>query len=196
MKKTLVYLPFITVTLAILLSQGTALSNQEISDSNPSLEPQVIIPKPFTGGIQAKSSESLTVYFTPQDENTSTTVLFLYNTGSDEAVVNLQTYQTTGALFIDTDITVPSLNLVRICADTVSTIAGSWQDALLVNFTTLSSFAKMILPKGVKIDGYVVWNDAATYDPLKLAHTLPLMFTTEKPEESSRFFVIPVKPGS
>jgi hypothetical protein len=38
------------------------------------------------------ATNATTVYFTPQDENTSTTVLFLYNTNAVTSTVHLNTY--------------------------------------------------------------------------------------------------------
>jgi hypothetical protein len=119
---------------------------------------------------------SATLYFTPQDENTSATVLFLYNTSDAAKTVGLQTFQLNGSKHIDTSISVPAHGLVRICSDTVSTVSATWGDVVLVNFTTYSTYAKLTLPAGVKAEGYVVWNDSSVYDPLQVAHTLELGF--------------------
>ena len=69
-------------------------------------------PRAGTNEIEANGSEA-TVYFTPQDENTSTTVIFLYNTGDTDATVGLQTFELNGTLYIDTSILVPADGLVR-----------------------------------------------------------------------------------
>ncbi len=154
------------------------------SDSNPLGTPEVVIPEEYlpeeadTTGILGAASTA-TIYFTPQDEDTSTTVLFLYNTGSTNAVVNLQTFTLNGTVYISTSISVPAKNLVRICGDTVSTISDSWQSAVLVNFRTNSAYAKMTLPQGVRAEGYVVWNNGSTYDPLQVAPTLPIRFSND-----------------
>lgn len=159
---------------------ATALSGD---DSQPAGPPEVIIPpkyQPRAGSneIEANGSEA-TVYFTPQDENTSTTVIFLYNTGDEAATVGLQTFELDGALHIDTSILVPAGGLVRICGDTVNTISWTWQDVVLVNFTTASTYAKMTLPAGVKAEAYVVWNGTAEYDPLQVVPTLNIRFSTD-----------------
>src|SRR5438128_2068550 len=55
-------------------------------DSNPTGAPEVIIPAPYQSSLPgapgAAAGTVTTVYFTPQDENTSTTELFLYNTNA------------------------------------------------------------------------------------------------------------------
>ena len=154
------------------------------SDSNPTGSPEVFIPehyRPSAAGVAsvAAATTAATVYFAPQDENTSTTVLFLYNTGTTTATVGLQTYEPDGLEYINTTVAVPPAGLVRICADEVSTVSWTWQDVVLINFTTASAYAKMTLPAGVKAEGYVVWNNATTYDPLQVAPTLPLRFSTD-----------------
>lgn len=156
------------------------------SDSNPTGLPEVFIPArylPVTAADAGTTADTsvATVYFTPQDENTSNTVLFLYNTGTITATVSLQTYRLDGTQFINTSLDVPPSELVRISGDTVSTVSATWQDVVLVNFTTFSTYAKMSLPAGVKADGYVVWNNSSTYDPLQVAPTLPLRFSTDPP---------------
>ena len=154
------------------------------SDSNPTETPEVFIPARYVPNDASAASITndvavATVYFTPQDENTSNTILFLYNTSTTTATVSIQTYRLNGAQYINTSLDLPPGELVRISGDTVSTISSSWQDVVLVNFTTFSTYAKMTLPAGVKADGYVVWNNGNTYDPLQVAPTLPLRFSSD-----------------
>jgi hypothetical protein len=204
MKKQLVLLGLTTfiavlalslVTLA--LAQGGTDSQPELApdhpvqdspsgagtDSNPTGSPEVVIPelyRPARDNAASATVESVaTVYFTPQDENTSTTVLFLYNTNAATATVGLQSFYINGSLTISTSVAVPPLGLIRICADSVSTVSASWQNVVLVNFTTFSAYAKMTLPTGVKADGYVAWDITGTYDPLTNTQTLPLRFSTD-----------------
>ena len=150
------------------------------NDSDPAGEPETWIPEAYRSSAAVNSSHSTaTVYFTPQDEDTSTTVLFLYNTGEVTATVGLQTFRTDGVEYINTALDVPPAGLVRIAGDTVSTIASSWQDVVLVNFRTTSAYARMTVPDGVKAEAYVVWNNGTTYDPLQVAPTLPIRFSTD-----------------
>lgn len=154
-------------------------------DSNPSGPAQVTIPNQYqpqsdtAAEATAASSGTTTVYFTPQDENTSTTILFLYNTSNVAANVNLKAFRLDGSEHISTAILVPARSLVRIAGDDVETTSASWQDVAVVNFTTFSAYATMQLPAGVKAEGYVVWNGGNTYDPLQSVPTLPLRFSSD-----------------
>jgi hypothetical protein len=164
-------------------SQSSQELGQQNNDSNPSGTPDVIIPAQYQPS-QADLARALTVpvstvYFTPQDENTNTTVLFLYNTNPVTATVSLDTYYLNGSLTLSTTIAVPPNSLVRICGDAVSTISSSWQNVVLVNFTTFSTYAKMTLPAKVKAEGFVVWDTTGIYDPLVSLQTLPLRFSTD-----------------
>lgn len=156
---------------------------EDQKDSNPATQPQVWIPaqyQPTEADLQAASlTNTTTLYFTPQDENTSVTILFLYNTGNVNATVTLQTFSLNGSQFIDTSVNVPPAHLVRIASDTVSTISSSWANAILVNFTTSSTYAKLTLPPGVKVETYVAWNGDAPYDPLVAVPMLPLRLSTD-----------------
>ncbi len=154
------------------------------TDSNPVGPPEVVIPemyRPDPNSVPAPNAVITTpVFFTPQDENTSTTVLFLYNTNSTAATVGLQTYYTNGTLTVTTTISVPANGMVRICADTVTTVSASWANYVLVNFTTFSAYGKLTLPQGVKVDGYVAWDTTGVYDPLTEMQTLPLRFSIKR----------------
>lgn len=172
---------FISLIFLLALSVSVVGQAQGPSDSDPTGVPEVVIPAEFMvdPDISYATSGSTEVYFTPQDENTSTTCLFLYNTGDTAAVVSLTTYTITGTQTLNTSISIPAAYLVRVCADPVSTTSGSWVSAVLVNMTTSSAYAKMVIPAGVKMDGYVVWNNDTIYDPFLPAPTLPLRFSTD-----------------
>ncbi|HTP07914.1 MAG TPA: hypothetical protein VMP08_06670 [Anaerolineae bacterium] len=162
---------------------ASAAPNTQGDDSNPIGKPEVVIPETYRPSaadlVQAQAATETAVYFTPQDENTSTTVLFLYNTNPATATVGLQTFYINGSLTLSTTVAVPPLGLVRICADTVSTVSASWANSVLINFTTFSAYAKMMVPQGVKADGYVAWDVTGVYDPLTNTQTLPLRFSTD-----------------
>ena len=153
------------------------------SDSNPLGKPEVIIPEmyqPTASALAATAAGPVsTVYFTPQDENTSTTVLFLYSTNSQTTTVGLRTFYLNGSLTISTTVAVPPNSLVRICSDSVSTVSASWANTVLINFTTFSTYAQMTLPAGVKAEAYVAWDTTGAYDPLTTTQTLPLRFSTD-----------------
>ena len=167
-------------------ASGSAQSAEtQGSDSNPVGTPEVIIPEQYqvnaanTPAAPDAPDATSTVYFTPMDEDTSTTVLFLYNTNAVTETVGLRTFNLSGGLNINTSVSIPPGDLVRICGDTVSTISATWQNVVFVNFTTSSTYAAMTVPDGVKAEAYVVWNNASTYDPLQIAPTLPIRFSTD-----------------
>lgn len=143
--------------------------------------PEVIFPPSLRATAPADlpiPTDTQTIFFTPQDENTSATVLFLVNKTNTRQVVKLTTFRLDGTVFIRTRIPIPAKNLVRIVSDTVDTVSGSWQDAILANFTTSSTYGRLIVPKGVFVEGYVAWNGGSTFDPLSEVPTLPLRFWT------------------
>lgn len=195
MKAHLALLSIVIMVVAMLTLASSALAQNRAersptsqvtaadSDSNPTQRPAVTIPTAYRPSasdlVNAATATGTTVYFTPQDENTSTTVLFLYNTNATTATVPLQTYYINGSLTISTSVAVPPLGLVRICADTVSTVSASWANYVLINFTTFSAYAKMTVPSGVKAEGYVAWDPTGIYDPLTVSQTLPLRFSTD-----------------
>ena len=167
-----------------LLGSPSVSVPQAGSDSQPVGAPEVVIPEDFRPAAASSPDAPAavpvaTIYFTPQDENTSTTVIFLFNTGTTAATVGLQAFSLTGGTVVNTSVSVPAKRLVRICADEVSTISATWQDVVLVNFTTTSAYAKMTLPQGVKAEAYVVWNDSSAFDPLKVSPTLPIRFSSD-----------------
>lgn len=154
------------------------------SDDQPIGPPEVIIPEryqPKAGAVAAPVPPVPTtpVYFTPQDGTGNATVLFLYNTSDTSANVRLRSYTLAGAQNVDTTVTVPAGELVRICSDAVTSTQSSWQDVVIVNFTTLSAYARMLLPEGVKAEAYVVWNGSADYDPNDALPTLNIRFSTD-----------------
>ncbi|MHC1725303.1 MAG: hypothetical protein AB9866_04695 [Syntrophobacteraceae bacterium] len=157
------------------------------SDSNPDGIARVVIPREFQPSSTRESGATGadTLYFTPQDENSSCTVLFLYNTGDTDKLVALQTFRLNGDAFIDTAINVPAHRMVRICSDEVSSFSPSWQSVVLINFTTYSAYAKMTLPAGVRAGGYVAWNNASYYDPGISAPTLKLRLTADNSRNST-----------
>lgn len=151
------------------------------SDSNPTGPAEIVIPERYRAqpGSRPTQAGTTIVWFTPQDENTSTTVIFLYNTGDTTGTVTVETFELDGAQQIATDVLVPAHSLVRICADEVSTTSVTWQDVLWINFRTYSTYGRLTLPSGIKAEAYVVWNNGDTYDPMQVAPTLPIRFSVD-----------------
>ncbi len=164
-------------------SERVAQATPEIipgGDNDPNAQPEVRIPGNLQAqGFAPQADGGSTVYFAPQDETTNTTVIFLYNTTGDAVNVDITTYDLDGIEYLSTSIPVPARSMVRICADEVVTDTTSWNGFVLVNFRSYSAYGKMILPDGVEVEGYIVWNGTSTYDPLLSFETLPLRLSTD-----------------
>lgn len=95
------------------------------TDSNPSAVPQGYVPEIYRPTAAFANAQPETaqpnrhrhpapvpgpvdVFFTPQDENTSTTVIFLYNTSSVDATVPIQTFALNGSQTLSTSVPVPA----------------------------------------------------------------------------------------
>lgn len=162
--------------------QAPAGQDTPFDDSNPRPQPQVQIPPAYRTGATAVSGAAAAVYFTPMDENESTTVLFLYNTGTMTATVGIETFELDGDPFIDTTMQVPANGLVRLAADpTDGEGSATWEDVAFVNFTTFSTYGRLTLPEGVKASGYIAWNNGSTYEPRTPVPVLNLDFSSDPP---------------
>jgi hypothetical protein len=182
----------ITMVAALLtITPVAAKADQATStDSNPTVMPEVVIPEKYSPRTAAfaplapstsptPAPKGTNVWFTPQDENTSTTILLIYNTSKKDALVGLKTFSTGGSVTINTSFTVPAGEMVHICSDSVSTVSAAWTDAMLVNMTTFSAFGVLTLPSGVKAEGYVAYDTTGTYDPLTATQIIPLRFSVK-----------------
>jgi len=161
---------------ALLLFGGQLAASD---DSSPNARPEAFIPAayqapPSSGLGEISIMTNVNKYFTPQDENTSCTVMFIANPTATDAKVTITGYGLTGATTLTTTFTVPKKNMVRICSDTVTTISATWQNVLLINFTTSVTYAKITYPSTLKITAYVAWNTSGIYDPLESIPTLPI----------------------
>ena len=150
------------------------------SDSNPVGPPEIVIPDKYQPDPAAPppgpSVPTTPVYFVPQDQNNSCTVIFLYNTSDTNGTVRIQSWETDGTEEIDTTVSVPAHHMVRVCSDSVVSL---WPDAVLVNFRSSSAYARMLLPEGVKADAFVAWNGSNPYSPEDALPTLHIRFSTD-----------------
>jgi hypothetical protein len=154
------------------------------TDSGPGAKPGADVPSSYrysrrqadAVAQRQKATTLATYYFTPQDENTSTTVLFLYNRSGKDVGVSIKTYYTNGSATLSVVLRLPAHNLIRICSDAVNTVSASWANYVLLNFTTFSAYGVITAPRSVSVDGYVAWDTTGTYNPLDADYTLPLRF--------------------
>jgi hypothetical protein len=162
---------------ALLLFGGQLYTSD---DSSPNARPGVYIPPAYQATPSSPELGEISLlagiskYFTPQDDNTSCTVMYIINPTATNANVTIAGYNLTGATLLTTTFAVPKKNMVRICSDGVTTISQTWQNVILVNFTGNISHAKITYPSTLKITAYVAWNGASDFDPMVAVPTLPI----------------------
>jgi hypothetical protein len=175
--------------VGLLLLPGSAAFGRSIplnSDNDPATRPEVIIPEPYrvaaSDSIEAVSASNATIWFTPEDTNDTTTLIFLYNPTASEATVSMVGYSKTGAQTISASIQVPANNLVRITSDAISSadLPPSWASAIFWNFTDSAVYAKLVLPTTVHIQSYVAWaGNSGSYDPNNTGPKVPLRLSSD-----------------
>jgi hypothetical protein len=179
----------VTVFLAIVLFFGSPFASSpagqlsSFDDSSPNARPEAFIPPAYQltpsadAGGEMSITANVTKTFMPQDENTSCTVMFIYNPTSSNATIKILGYSLTDVLQLNTSFVIPKKTMLRICSDTVTSVSATWQNVLVINFTTFVTHAKITYPNTCKITAYVAWNDTGIYDPLETGvPTLPLNF--------------------
>lgn len=133
------------------------------------------LPTPIPG-------ESL-VYFVPTDNDASATVLFLYNTDSVAHIVALRGFSYNGVLVYSLNINVGANSFLRLASDSIASAPPpSWATPapIITNFTDFTYFASLSLPKGVKAEGYTLFNPGTgVVDPRQDQGAIPLRFSTD-----------------
>ena len=123
------------------------------------------------------------VYFVPSDNDATGTVLTLYNTDSVAHVVALRGFNYDGAMVYAQNINIGATSLLRLISNSVAAAPPpSWATPAPVttNFTDFVYFASMSLPKGVKVEGYIIFNPGTgTVNPRADQGAIPLRFSTD-----------------
>jgi len=129
-------------------------------------------------------------YFFPSDNDATATVMYLLNTDSVAHTVALRGYNHDGTLVYSLNINMPATSMRRLVSDSIAAAPPpSWVgpsvnnvngvDPIITNFTDFTYFASISLPKGVKVDGYVIFNPGTgTVDPRLDQGAIPLRFMT------------------
>jgi hypothetical protein len=133
------------------------------------------LPTPIPG-------ESL-VYFVPTDNDATATVLYLYNTDTVAHIVALRGFSYNGVLVYSLNINVGAASFLRLASDSIASAPPpSWATPapIITNFTDFTYFASLSLPKGVKAEGYVLFNPGTgVVDPRQDQGAIPLRFSTD-----------------
>jgi hypothetical protein len=142
---------------------------------NAGIQAPMILPTPIPG-------ETL-VYFVPTDNDATATVLYLYNTDSVAHIVALRGFSYNGVLVYSLNINVGATSFVRLASDSIAAAPPpSWATPapIITNFTDFTYFASLSLPKGVKVEGYTLFNPGTgVVDPRADQGAIPLRFSTD-----------------
>lgn len=131
-------------------------------------------------------------WFFPTDNDATATVMYLLNTDTAAHTVALRGYSQNGVLVYSLNINIDPISMLRLASDSiVSAPPPSWATSplpcaapackppIITNFTDFTYFASISLPKGVKVDGYVIFNPSTgVVDPRKDQGAIPLRFMT------------------
>ena len=163
--------------MVLAQTPSPAAGSDELPPAAPNAEllsPNVL-PTPIPG-------ETL-VYFTTTDSDATATVLILYNTDSVTHTVALRGYSYNGVLGYSLNIVVPATSLLRLSSDSiVAAPPPSWATPapVITNFTDFTYFASLSLPRGVRVEGYSLFNPGTgTVDPRLDQGAIPLRFSTD-----------------
>ena len=123
------------------------------------------------------------VYFVPTDNDATATVVTLYNTDSVAHIVALRGFSYNGVLVYSLNINVAATSLLRLSSDSIAAAPPpSWATPapIITNFTDFTYLASLSLPKGVKAEGYIIFNPGTgTVDPRLDQGAIPLRFSTD-----------------
>jgi hypothetical protein len=123
------------------------------------------------------------VYFVPSDNDATGTVLYLYNTDAVAHIVALRGFSYNGVLVYSLNINVGATSFLRLASDSIASAPPpSWATPapIITNFTDFTYFASLSLPKGVKAEGYEVFNPGTgVVDPRADQGAIPLRFSTD-----------------
>ena len=109
--------------------------------------------------------------------------MYLYNTDTVSHTVALRGFRYDGAMVYAQNINIAASSFLRLVSDSVvAAPPPSWATPapITTNFTDFVYFASLSLPKGVKVEGYVLFNPGTgTVDPRKDQGAIPLIFSTD-----------------
>lgn len=123
------------------------------------------------------------VYFVPSDSDATATVIYLYNTDSVAHVVALRGYSYNGVSTYSQNINIGATSFLRLVSDPIAASPPpSWVTPapIITNFTDSAYYASLSLPRGVKAEGYTLFNPGTSQvDPRADQGAVPLRFSTD-----------------
>lgn len=142
---------------------------------NLSLQSPSVLPTPVPGNT--------TLYFVPTDNDATATVLYMYNTSTVTQTVPLRGFSYNGVLVYSLNITIKPTSFLRMASDSIASAPPpSWATPapIITNFTDFTYFASLSLPKGVKVEGYTLFNPGTgVVNPRVDQGAVPLRFSTD-----------------
>jgi hypothetical protein len=179
------------LTFAFLGMGSFGNANAADASSGDELQPPSAPPaaKRPLGTFAAPVPGETLAWFFPTDNDATGTVIYLLNTDSVAHTVQLRGYNFDGAMVYAQNIDLPAISMRRLVSDSVAAAPPpSWAGPpgntsgvapITTNFTDFVYFASFSLAKGVKVDGYVVFNPGTgTIDPRADQGAIPLRFLT------------------
>ncbi|HTP06702.1 MAG TPA: hypothetical protein VMP08_00520 [Anaerolineae bacterium] len=158
-------------------SSSSGAGDDEQPPATFALRPNTVnaLPTPIPG-------ESL-VYFVPSDNDATATVIYLYNTDTVDHIVALRGFSYNGVLVYSLNINVGATSFLRLASDSIAAAPPpSWATPapIITNFTDFTYFASLSLPKGVKAEGYTLFNPGTgVVDPRADQGAIPLRFSSD-----------------
>ncbi len=151
-------------------------------DDETNAEQSILNPQSISVLATPIPGETL-VYFIPTDNDATATVLYLYNTDSVAHIVALRGYSYNGVLVYSLNINVGASSFLRLASDSIASAPPpSWATPapIITNFTDFTYIASLSLPKGVKAEGYVLFNPGTgVVNPRLDQGAIPLRFSTD-----------------
>ncbi|MGE3889468.1 MAG: hypothetical protein AB7H81_23810, partial [Vicinamibacterales bacterium] len=136
-----------------------------------------LLPTPTPGETQ--------VYFVPTDNDATATVLYLYNTDSVAHIVPLRGFSYNGVLVYSLNINVGAQSFVRLASDSIAAApppSFATPAPIITNFTDFTYFASLSLARGVRVEGYTLFNPGTgVVNPREDQGAIPLTFATTPP---------------
>jgi len=159
----------------------------DTSDEQQPPSPPAAAKRPL-GTLAAPIPGETLAWFFPTDNDATATVMYLLNTDTVAHTVALRGYSQNGVLVYSLNINIDATSMLRLISDSLAAAPPpSWtaaactgcKDPVVTNFTDFTYFASLSLPKGVKVDGYVIFNPGTgTVDPRLDQGAIPLRFMT------------------